>query len=395
MMNGGVAAPGCCGVADSPARGDRVALVHDYLLVMRGAERAFAAIAALWPDAPIYTLLYDATATGDSFPEGRVRSSYLQRTGIKQRGFRRMLPLLPRAAESLPVQGADLVISSSSAFAHGVRPAVGATHVCYCYTPFRYAWHERDQTIRAAPAAVRPIARRVLDRMRSWDVEASKRVTHYIAISRLSQERIAAAYGRDATIVYPPVQTHRFKAAKPDEAGDFLLVVTELLPHKQVNVALEAARRARRPIKVVGAGPDARRLEAEYGQTAEFLGRISDRELSDLYARCLALVVPNVEEFGITAVEAQAAGRPVVAVDAGGAQETVIDGSTGILVPPGNIDALTEALAYSDFDRFDPQALVRHAATFSVDEFSTRFAAEVARVDRSEDAQPRVDPGAS
>jgi glycosyltransferase involved in cell wall biosynthesis len=394
-MNGAAAAVGCCGVADSPARSDRVALVHDYLLVMRGAERAFAAIAALWPDAPIYTLLYDPKATGDMFPERRVRASYLQRTGIRQRGFRRMLPLLPRAAESLPVQGAALVISSSSAFAHGVRPAEGATHVCYCYTPFRYAWHERDQTIKAAPAALRPIARRVLDRMRSWDVEASKRVTHYIAISRLSQERIAAAYGRDATIVYPPVETHRFEPVSPGEAGDFLLVVTELLAHKHVDVALEAARRARRPIKVVGAGPHARKLEAEYGETAEFLGRISDRELASLYARCLALVVPNVEEFGITAVEAQAAGRPVVAVDAGGAQETVMNGSTGILVPPGNRDALVEALVYSDFGRFDPQALVRHAASFSVDAFANRFASEVARIEGRTAGQVRVEPGAS
>jgi glycosyltransferase involved in cell wall biosynthesis len=372
-----------------------VALVHDYLLVMRGAERAFAVIAGCWPDAPIYTLLYDRVLTGHAFPERRVHPSYLQRTGIRQKGFRRLLPLFPRAAESLPVQTADLIISSSSAFAHGIRPRKGAAHLCYCYTPFRYAWHERDRTIQAAPAPFRPIARRFLGRMRSWDLEASRRVTHFVAISKLTQERIAACYGRDAAVVHPPVETTRFRPVASNEVGDFLLVVTELVRHKRVEIALEAARRARRPIKVVGTGPDEKRLRVQYGESAQFLGRIDDAELARLYARCLALVVPNVEEFGITAVEAQAAGRPVVAVDVGGARETVVNAVTGTLVPPGDTDALAEVLTYTDFSSFQPEALLRQARAFSVDAFTTRFTAEVARLTGHDPAQPGTEPGPS
>ncbi|MDQ3769248.1 MAG: glycosyltransferase [Actinomycetota bacterium] len=353
-----------------------VALVHDYLLVMRGAERTFAAIAECWPSAAVYTLLFDPNGTNGTFAGRRVHASSLQRLGVHQNGFRRLLPLFPAAAERLGVAGHDLVISSSSAFAHGVRPDDDALHLCYCYTPFRYAWFERDEALREAPRALRPAVARLLERIRRWDLEASRRVDHYIAISELSRQRIEAAYGRAATVVHPPVETSRFAPGNPE---DFFLVVTELLPHKRVEVALEAARRARRPIKVVGAGPDLSRLRARYGDTAEFLGRTSDEALADLYARALAVIVPKVEEFGITAVEAQAAGRPVVGPDVGGTLETVIDGITGVLVPPEDVDALAEALTHVDFNAFDPSAAVEQASRFSRARFQERFRAEVAK----------------
>lgn len=368
-------AHGVIGPSHRPAPAS-VALVHDYLLVMRGAERTFAAIAECWSSAPIYTLLFDANGTNGTFAGRRVRASSLQRLGIHQNGFRHLLPLFPAAAERLRVAGHDLLVSSSSAFAHGVRPDDDALHVCYCYTPFRYAWFERDEALREAPPALRRAVARLLERIRRWDLEASRRVDHYIAISDLSRRRIEEAYGREAIVVHPPVDVSRFAPGRPE---DFFLVVSELLPHKRVELALEAARRAHRPIKVVGAGPDLARLRARYGDTAEFLGRTSDDALADLYARALAVIVPKVEEFGMTAVEAQAAGRPVVGPDVGGTRETVIDGITGVLVPPEDVDALAEVLAHVDFAAFEPAAAVEQADRFARARFQERFRAVVAK----------------
>jgi glycosyltransferase involved in cell wall biosynthesis len=353
-----------------------VALVHDYLLVMRGAERTFAAIAALWADAPIYTLLYDRDGTEHRFADRSVRSSYLQWSGVRQRGFRRLLPFFPRATEKLPVRDHDLIISSSSAFAHGVRPRDDATHISYCHSPFRYAWHEHRRALEETPRYLRPLVRRLLDRIRAWDLAASRRVSHYIANSELTRERIQRFYGRESSVVHPPVEVERFEIGAPE---DFFLVVTEVVRHKRVELALEAARRAQKPIKVVGSGPDLQPLTEAY-PSAEFMGRLSDPELSRLNSRARALIVPNVEEFGIAAVEAQAAGRPVVAADAGGAHETVVPGETGILVKPGDVEAFAEALRHTDFDRFSPTRIKRHAARFSTAAFRERLRAEVARL---------------
>jgi glycosyltransferase involved in cell wall biosynthesis len=354
-----------------------VGLVHDYLLVMRGGERTFAAIADCWPDASIYTLLYDDEGTDRRFHDRTVQTSYLQRLGIRQKGFRRLLPLFPRAASHLPVQDHDLVVSSSSAFAHGVRPRPGAVHICYCHSPFRYAWHERDRALEEAPAFARPLLRGVLSRVRSWDLDASQRVTHYVANSQITRERIQRVWNRDAEIVHPPVEVDRFEIGTPE---DFFLVVMELVRHKRVELALEAARRAGKPIKVVGTGPDLERLQALHGDHAEFLGRVDDAGLTDLYSRALGLIVPNVEEFGIAAVEAQAAGRPVVAVNAGGVRETVIDGTTGLLVPVDDVDAMAEALSQTDFTRFVPERIRQHAYGFSTEAFKHRFSSEVERL---------------
>lgn len=355
------------------------ALVHDYLLVMRGAERTFAAIANCWAGAPIYTTLYSAEGTGHHFAHRRVEASYLQRLGANQANFRRLLPLFPSAVQRLDLRRHRLVISSSSAFAHGVHTAQGAIHVCYCHSPFRYAWHERDLALSEAPPFLRPVLGRILARIRAWDCRAARRVTHYVAGSQLVRERIWEYYGRDATVIHPPVDVDRFQIASEPE--DYLLVVCELVGHKRVGAALEAARRAGRRVKVVGTGPEEGRLRAQYGGTAaDFLGRVSDRALTDLYAKASALIVPTVEEFGIAAVEAQAAGRPVVAVNAGGTRETVIDGETGVLVEHGTVDELAEVISQVDFTRFSPTRARRHAKRFSQKRFERQFMAEVARV---------------
>jgi glycosyltransferase involved in cell wall biosynthesis len=355
-------------------------LVHDYLLVMRGAERTFAAMADCWPGAPIYTLLYDPAAMGATFAGHRVTTSALQRLRVKQGTFRYLLPLFPRAVERLPVSDLDVIVSSSSAFALGVRPGPEAIHVCYCHSPFRYVWFERERALTECPAPLRPVLRRVLDRTAAWDREAAGRVTHFIANSKITQGRIERIYGRESTIIHPPVAVDRFERGEPE---DFILFVGQIVRHKRVDVAIEAALLAGRPIRIVGDGPDREELEARFaGQPVRFLGPIGDEELASLYSRCLALVVANVEEFGIAAVEAQAAGRPVVAVARGGVTETVLDGKTGILVDGESAGDLAEALGSEDLLRFDPAVIQANAARFSSEAFRRQLTETVAELSR-------------
>jgi glycosyltransferase involved in cell wall biosynthesis len=356
--------------AGQPAR---VALAHDYLLVMRGAERTFAAMSDLYAQAPLYTLLYDAEGTGERFAGRSVTTSLLQRLGTRQSSFRRLLPLYPFAIERIRVEPCDVVISSSSAFAHGIRAPQGALHVCYCHTPFRYAWYEEARALAETPAPLRPMLRAALDRHRRWDRRVSRRVDLYVANAKITQERLRRSFGRDSILIHPPVETHRFA---PGDPGDALLVVSELVRHKRVHVALEAARRANVPIRVVGSGPEHDALAAAYPE-AEFLGRASDEQLAALYAQASAVVVAAREEFGITAVEAQAAGRPVIAARAGGALETVIEGRTGTFAELDDADSFAAAIGRLQQLDLDPAAAVENAARFSVESFQRRLAAAV------------------
>ncbi len=375
--------------APQPPSRERLALVHDYLLVMRGAERTFAAMADLYPHAPIFTLLYDDKGTRERFAEHSVTTSPLQRLGVSQSSFRRLLPLYPLAVERLKLPSTDVVLSSSSAFAHGVRVPEGAVHVCYCHAPFRYAWYEQARALGEVPAPLRPLLRLQLGWMCRWDLSASRRVDSYIANSQLTRERIKRFYGRDAPIIHPPVETHRFAPGRP---GDALLVVSELVAHKRVHIALEAARRAGVPIRIVGSGPDHAALSDAYPE-AEFLGRASDEDLVELYASARAVLVAGIEEFGITAVEAQAAGRPVIAAAGGGALETVLDGQTGWLARLDDVDSFVRAIEGIDELDFDPDRAVQQAARFSVATFRRRLSEHIAHAveHRGERMSPQVD----
>jgi len=361
---------------NAPPSAGRVELVHDYLLVMRGAERTFAAIAELYSGAPIFTLLYDEQGTNERFSGRSITTSPLQRLGVHQSTFRRLLPLYPWAVGRLRLPPSELVLSSSSAFAHGVRAPEGAVHVCYCYTPFRYAWYEENRALEEISPLLRRVLRAQLRRIRRWDLAASRSVDAYFAISELSRARVKRYYHRDATVIHPPVETHRFA---PGEPGDSLLLVSEIVRHKRLQIALEAARRARAPIRVVGTGPDHAALSEAYPEV-EFLGRASDQDLAELYAGARAIIVPSMEEFGITAVEAQAAGRPVIAAAAGGALETVLDGSTGLLAKLDDVDSFQHAIETIDELDFDPAEAVRNAERFSVATFKARLSEEVAHV---------------
>ena len=348
--------------------------MHDFLLDLRGAERVFDAVCRRWPDAEIFTAVYDEEGTEGRFAGRTIHTSFLQRVHPTARTFRALFPLYPNAIESLDLRGFDVVISSSSAWAHGVC-APDAVHVCYCHNPFRYAWSERDSTLAARNPVTRPILRPLLDRWRGWDRAAARRVDRYVANSAVTAERLDLFFGRESTVLHPPVELARFGTDRP--LGDHYLVVAELMPHKRIDVAVRAFNRLGRRLVVVGDGPEERRLRRLAGPTVELRGRLGDEEVAELMSTCQALVVCAVEEFGIAAVEAQAAGRPVIALGSGGVVETVRPGVTGVFFEHASPDALAHAVRAFDPASSDPDACQEVAAGFSVERFQESLAAIV------------------
>src|SRR5436305_7496432 len=298
----------------------RVALVHDFLLDLRGAERVFLALCELYPDAPIYTPVYDEAGTEGRFAHRDMRTSFLQRLKPTSRTFRALLPFYPSAIESFDLSGYDLIVSSSSAWAHAVVHDETAVHISYCQNPFRYVWNDRDATLAQRGPLGRTALRVLFRRWRQWDWIASQRVDRYVTNSRTTQARIRAYFGRDSAVVHPPVDTQRFQAGP---VGDHYLVLSELMQHKRIDLAIEAFNRLGRQLVVAGDGPDVRRLRRLAGSSVRFTGRVPDAEAGRLLQSCRALLVTAAEEFGIAAVEAQAAGRPAIAPSRRGAPETV------------------------------------------------------------------------
>jgi glycosyltransferase involved in cell wall biosynthesis len=345
----------------------RTALIHDFLVSVRGADRVFYEICELWPDADVFTPVYNERGTEGRFAHRNIHTSFLQRLRPSASSFRALLPLYPSAIESFDLSGYELVISSSSAWAHAVICDERAVHVSYCHNPFRYAWNERHRTLAERS---NPLTRAALSRLfrhwREWDWIAAQRVDRYVTNSRTTQARIKAYFGRESRIIYPPVATGRFRQLP---VGEHYLVLSELVSHKQIEVAVEAFNRLRLPLVIAGGGPDGRRLRRLAGPTIRFAGRVSDAEAARLLASSRALVVTAPEEFGIAAVEAQAAGRPVIARAAGGLLENVLDGVTGCLWE-GGPQELADAVS-----RFDPQAIDSHACI----ENARRFDAAVFR----------------
>jgi glycosyltransferase involved in cell wall biosynthesis len=352
----------------------RTALVHDFLVSVRGADRVFLEMCALWPDADVFTPVYDEEGTEGLFARRNVHTSFLQRVRPTSRTFRALLPLYPAAIESFDLSGYDLVVSSSSAWAHAVLCEEETVHVCYCHNPFRYAWNERHRTLaeRSDPVS-RALLRGLFRRWREWDWIAAQRVDRYITNSRTTQGRIRSYFGRDSRIVYPPVATERFR---PGPVGDYYLVLSELVSHKQIEVAVRAFNHLRRPLVIAGDGPARRRLERLADPNVRFAGRVSDSEAAQLLSGCRALVVTGPEEFGIAAVEAQAAGRPVIARAAGGLLENVVDEVTGCLWNGGPAQ-LADAVSGFDTAAVDPRACIENARRFDAAVFRERFPREV------------------
>ncbi len=347
-------------------QGSRVALVHDFLVDVRGAERVFLALCDLFPQADVFTAVYDEEGTERRFAHRAVQTSFLQRLRPTARTFRTLLPLYPAAMESLDLRGYDLVISSSSAWAHGVIPDDGAVHVCYCHNPFRYAWNARQETLQARGPFARAALGAVFQRWRQWDWIAAQRVDAYVANSQTTKRRVARYFGREATVLHPPVEVRRFVPATP---GDAYVVLSELMPHKRIDLAVRAFNELRLPLVVVGNGPDARRLHRLAGPTVSFTGRVTDAEAAHLLARARALVVTATEEFGIAAVEAQAAGRPVIALREGGVRETVVEDETGAFFERPDPAELAAVVGSFDALAVDPDACVANARRFDTAHF--------------------------
>jgi glycosyltransferase involved in cell wall biosynthesis len=354
--------------------GTRVALVHDYLTQgIRGAERVLAALHRLFPQAPIYTLVYDPERMGDGFRQCDVRPSFLQRLPGGVRHYQKLFPLMPRAIESLRLHEYDLVISSSSAWAKSCRPRHDALHVCYCHSPARFLWHWSDQYVATLPHSwwVRAGVRAFLPRLRRWDRAGVSRVNEFVANSRTVQERIRRYYERDSVIIHPPVETDRFQPV--DEEGDFFLSLGALNPYKRADLAVQACNQLRVPLIVIGDGPERPRLEALAGPPVQFLGKLSDEEALPYFQRCRAYLMPQEEDFGITPVEAQACGRPVVAYRAGGACETVREDETGVFFDEQTPESMAKAMQRLSRMTFDKQRLREHARQFDVSVFERMF----------------------
>jgi glycosyltransferase involved in cell wall biosynthesis len=353
----------------------RVALAHDYLNQYGGAERVVEVLHDLYPEAPVYTSIFDPDSMPPDYRSWDIRTSFLQYAPAIHRNHQPYLPFYPMAFKFLNVDpGHDVLLSSSSAWGKGVRVDPAVLHICYCHSPMRFAWDfdhyaERERMDGLSRKAVQPILRR----LRNWDRATSRRVHHFIANSKVVQDRIANFWGRESTVIHPPVDTESFEPAPPEEVEDYYVLISRLVPYKRFDIAIEAANRLAIPLKIIGDGRARAELEAMAGPTVEFLGRVDDAERNRVLARCRAAIFPAEDDFGIGQVEVQASGRPVIAFDRGGSRETVIDGETGVLFSPQTSEALADAIQRFERMSFSTERITAHAEQFS----RSRFEREV------------------
>ncbi|HEX2173916.1 MAG TPA: glycosyltransferase [Dehalococcoidia bacterium] len=364
----------------------KIAIVHDWLNQIGGAELVLEVLHELFPEAPIYTSMYDPDLMPPAYRGWDIRTTFMQRLPGVTRRHQAFLPVYPIAFGGLDLSAYDLVLSNTSGFGHIVRPRPDAVHINYCLTPPRFlyqpdAYLARERVPAAGRLALRPfiVALRCVDRTARW------RVTRFVGISRAVVDRIRRVYDRPADLIYPPVRTDRFPPGRG--AGEYFLIVSRLIPYKRVDLAVRAFTTLGKPLVIVGDGRDRATLEALAGPTVRFLGRVPDTDLADLVGNCRAFVFPGEEDFGIAPIEAQAAGRPVIAFAGGGALETVIEGQTGRFFDRPDPESLIGAVERLEADRYDPAAIRAHARAFDIAVFRdriTRLVAE-ARVGHARD----------
>jgi glycosyltransferase involved in cell wall biosynthesis len=358
----------------------RVALFHDWLTGMRGGEKCLEPLCRRWPDARLYTLLHTPGSVSAAIEGVRITPSPLNRLPRVERYYRYLLPAMPFVS-GWRVDDADLVVSLSHAVAKSAKPPKGVPHVCYCFTPMRYAWHMKDAYFRKTGLVGRLKAKAVdllLGRIREWDRRTADRVTHFVAISNTVRDRIRDCYGRDAAVIYPPVDTDFYT---PNHAvrEDFYLVVSALAPYKRFDLAIEACTKLGKKLVVIGSGQHAAKLKAAAGPNVSFLGWQPDEVIRDHLRRARALLFPGEEDFGIVPLEAQACGCPVIGYARGGLTETVRPlgetDPTGVFFDEQNVDAAAEAVERFErsADRFDPKAARRHAVLFRKERFEQQL----------------------
>jgi glycosyltransferase involved in cell wall biosynthesis len=351
---------------------------------MRGGEKALERLCELFPAAELFTLLHVPGSVSPLIEQRRIHTAFTQQLPFVRRAYRYYLPLFPSAIERFDLTGFDLVVSCSHCVAKSVVTPPGVPHVCYCLTPMRYAWDQFDAYFgprkvgRAASAMLRPIMRRLA----RWDRETAGRASRYLAISQYVARRIRLYYNRDASVVYPPVDTEFFTPGA-SEPGAAFVVVSALVPYKRLEVAIDAAQRAAVPLDIIGDGPERDALEARAARAngrVRLLGRLDDGAVREAYRRAVAVLLPGEEDFGIVPVEAQAAGRPVVALGRGGATETVVDGETGLLVAGDSVEAWAAALTRAAEIRWDTRRIRAHAERFGHARFRVEFEHAVSEV---------------
>lgn len=363
----------------------RVALVHDWLNQLGGAENVLEELAGLLPDAPVYTSIYAPKRMPEYYRSWDIRTSFMQRLPGVATHHQKYLPFYPLAFQHMDLSGYDLVVSNKSGFCHGVRTKSEhrqATHVCYCLTPTRFLWQydlyrQREQIGRAAGSALRPL----LAQLRKWDLAAAQRVDHFIAISTEVQQRIRSTYGRESDIIFPPVDVDYFTPDAAQPVGDYYLVVSRLIPYKRIDLAVEAFRRVPdKKLLVVGSGRDMAALKAGATSNVHFLGRQPRERVRELLRGCRAFLFPGLEDFGIAPVEAMSCGRPVIAFGGGGALDTVIPGLSGEHFAEPTVASLAGTLAHFDWRAYSPAACRAQAECFSAERFRRQLAAYLAAV---------------
>lgn len=375
---------------------ERVVLVHDWLTGMRGGEKCLESACHRWPDAPLLTLLHRPGSVSPVIEDRPLLPSLLNRLPRVDRYYRFLLPLMPTAAR-WTVPDCELILSFSHCVAKSVRPPVGVPHVSYCFTPMRYAWHMRESYFKRGRLGrlKAETVNLLMARLRDWDRRTADRVTHFIAISKTVQDRIAECYNRDSVVIYPPVDTE-FYTPSSERREDYYLVVSALAPYKRFDLAISACNRLGKKLVVIGSGQDAARLRALAGPTVSFLGWQPDSVIRDHFRTCRALLYPGEEDFGIVPLEAQACGAPVIAFARGGATETVralgeTQEPTGVFFPEQSVDSLMEAIGdfEADFAAFDPRSARHHALAFRKERYEAELFGYIHRVLHGEPATVR------
>lgn len=355
----------------------KVALVHDWMNQIGGAEDVLEALVNLFPNAPIYTSLYAPDKMPPHWQKWDIRTNFIDKLPFSHRKQQLYFPLYPYSFEQHDLRGYDLVISNKSGFCHGVITDPETVHICYCLTPTRYVWRYQQYAEQEHLGwLTRTILPPFLTKLRQWDRLAADRVDHFVAISQEVRRRIAKVYRRESAIIYPPVDTSRF--APCSEVEDYYLLVGRLVPYRRIDVLIEAFNKMKRPLRIAGSGRDRARLEALAGPTVQFLGYVPDNELPSLLAKCRAFMFPGEEDFGIAPLQAMAAGRPVIAYAAGGALETVRPGVTGIFFKQQTVDAITAAVETLDAHTWNSAEIQAHAKQFDADQFKQQILAFVA-----------------
>lgn len=354
----------------------KIALVHDHLAQEGGAEKVLEVLSDMFPDAPIYTLLYDKKNIKKYYPDKKIETSIIQKLPGGVKHYQWYMPFMPMAVEFFDLSKYDVVISDTSSFAKGVITSTEAIHICYCHTPTRYLWSDTHQYINELKynKYFKKIIAFVLNYIRIWDRQAADRVDFFLTNSKISQKRIKKYYRRKSKIIYPSIEDRNFYIS--EQIDDYFLCGCRLVPYKRVDIVIEAFKKMpERKLKIFGDGPDLNRLKKIAGDAIniEFLGRVSQEEKFKLFSHAQAFINPQKEDFGITVVESMASGRPVIALSEGGALETVIDGVTGVFFKKEDANSIIETVNKFNSIQFNPQVIREHAMNFSEENFRNKI----------------------